>query len=291
MGAGFDLYATRYDFQQYASYQSASAGASLHLAFPLTINSSMSLRYTLRTDDVIVDADLCQPGEELVSVALCDERGAFLTSAVGYSVRIDKRNDSQLPTRGFYIDLSQDFAGFGGNVYYVKNQWDGGWYHGFNKDYILNLSVNGGYITGWNNDSVPIEDRFYEGGDSFVGFQLAGIGPRDVRFGDALGGKFFTVGEILESFPNYLPEQYGIKTAIISDVGTLGLLEKADQFNPATNAPLTTIRDDLNLRAAVGIDVRWKSPLGPLRFDLAYPVLKDPYDVTEVFRFSTNTRF
>jgi outer membrane protein insertion porin family len=291
MGAGFDLYAQEANYQQFASYQSDSAGAGLHLAFPLTLNSSMSLRYNLRTDDVIVDADLCQPGQELVSVALCDERGSFLTSSVGYSFRLDKRNDPQLPTRGFYIDLSQDFAGFGGNVYYVKNQWDGGWYHGFNKDFILNLSINGGYITGWNNDAVPIEDRFYEGGDSFVGFQLAGIGPRDVRFGDALGGKFFTVGEVLESFPNYLPEQYGIKTAIISDVGTLGLLDKADQFNPATNAPLTTIRDDLNIRAAVGIDVRWKSPLGPLRFDLAYPVLKDSYDVTEIFRFSTNTRF
>jgi outer membrane protein insertion porin family len=291
MGAGFDLFATRYDYAQFTSYQSASAGVDLHLAFPLTLNSSMSLRYKLQTDDVIVDADLCQPGQELVSVALCDERGSFLTSSVGYSFRLDKRNDPILPTRGFYIDLSQDFAGFGGNVYYVKNQWDGGWYHGFNKDFVLNLSVNGGYITGWNNDTVPIEDRFYEGGDSFVGFQLAGIGPRDVRFGDALGGKFFTVGEILESFPNYLPEQYGIKTALISDVGTLGLLDKADQFNPATNTPLTTVRDDLNLRAAVGIDVRWKSPLGPLRFDLAYPILKDSYDVTEVFRFSTNTRF
>ena len=291
MGAGFDLYATRYDFQQYASYQSASAGTALHLAFPLTNSSSMSLRYTLRTDDVIVDASLCQPGDELVSVVLCDERGSFLTSAVGYSVRIDKRNDPVLPTRGWYLDLSQDFAGFGGNVYYVKNQWDGGWYHGFNKDFILNLSMTGGYIDGWNNDTVPIEDRFYEGGDTFVGFQLAGIGPRDVRYGDALGGKFFTVGEVLQTFPNYLPEQYGIKTAIIADVGTLGLLDKKDEFNPDTNAPLTTVRDDLGLRAAAGIDVRWKSPLGPLRFDLAYPVVKEPYDVTEVFRFSTNTRF
>ena len=61
--------------------------------------------------------------------------------------------------------------------------------------------------------------------------------------------------------------------------------------DPATNLPLTTVRDDLGLRASVGISVFWKSPLGPLRFDIAQPVAKEPYDVTQVFRFSTNTRF
>src|SRR5580704_4947197 len=137
MGAGFDLYATRYDFTQYASYSSASGGGSVHIAFPLTVNSSMSLRYTLREDDTIVASNLCIPGAELVSVVLCDERGSYLTSAVGYSLRIDKRNDPVLPTRGYYLDLSQDVAGFGGTVHYVRTEWDGGWYHGFNKYFIL----------------------------------------------------------------------------------------------------------------------------------------------------------
>ena len=43
--------------------------------------------------------------------------------------------------------------------------------------------------------------------------------------------------------------------------------------------------------AAFGVSVFWKSPLGPLRFDIAEPVLKEPYDITQIFRFSTNTRF
>jgi outer membrane protein insertion porin family len=291
MGAGFDLYATRYNLQQFASYQSASAGGGVHVVFPLTVNSSMSLRYTLRTDDVIVAANLCVPGAELVSVVLCDQRGSYLTSAVGYSVRLDKRNDPQIPTRGYYLDLSQDVAGFGGTVHYVRTQWDGGWYHGFSKDFILSLTLSGGYIQGWNGDGIRIGDRFYKGGDSFVGFQLAGIGPRDTQFGDALGGDLYTIGEIQESFPNGLPAQYGIKTYLISDIGTLGLLDRNSRFDPLTNAPLTTVHDDLGLRASIGISVGWKSPLGPLRFDLAEPVAKEPYDITQIFRFSTATRF
>jgi outer membrane protein insertion porin family len=291
LGAGFDLYATRYDFTQYASYQSASAGGSVHIAFPLTINSTMSLRYTLREDDTIVASNLCIPGAEQVSVVLCDERGSYLTSALGYSVRVDRRNDPQLPTRGYYIDLSQDVAGFGGTVHYVRTEFDGGWYHGFNKDFVLSLTTTGGFINGWDGDSIRIGDRFYRGGDSFVGFQLAGIGPRDTRFGDALGGKLYAIGEIQETIPNGLPAQYGIKTAFIADVGTLGLLDRSDKFDPLTNAPLTSVRDDLGLRASVGISVAWKSPLGPLRFDIAEPVVKEPYDIVQVFRFSTNTRF
>jgi outer membrane protein insertion porin family len=291
LGAGFDLYATRYDFTQYASYQSASAGGSVHIAFPLTVNSTMSLRYTLREDDTIVASNLCIPGAEQVSVVLCDERGSYLTSAVGYSVRIDRRNDPVLPTRGYYLDLSQDIAGLGGTVHYVRTEWDGGWYHGFNKDFILSLTTTGGFINGWNSDSIRIGDRFYRGGDSFVGFQLAGIGPRDTQFGDALGGKLYLIGETQLTVPNGLPAQYGIKTALIADIGTLGLLDRSDKFNPLTNAPLTNVRDDLGLRAAAGISVFWKSPLGPLRFDIAEPFVKEPYDITQIFRFSTNTRF
>jgi outer membrane protein insertion porin family len=291
LAAGFDLYATRYDFTQFASYSQAGAGGDVHVAFPLTVNSTMSLRYRLRTDDVLVASNLCIPGAEQVSVVLCDERGSFLTSSFGYSVRLDKRNDPSIPTAGYDLNLSQDVAGFGGNVHWVRTEWDAGWYHGFNKDFVLSLTTRGGYINGWDGGAVPIDDRFYEGGDTFVGFQLAGLGPRDVRFGDALGGKLYVIGEIQQTFPNLLPAQYGIKTAIISDIGTLGLLDKSDKIDPLTNLPLTTVRDDLGLRASVGISVFWKSPLGPLRFDIAQPIAKEPYDVTQVFRFSTNTRF
>jgi outer membrane protein insertion porin family len=291
LAAGFDAYSTRYNFTQFASYESASTGGGVRLGFPLTVNSTMTLRYTLRGDDVIVADNLCVPGAELVSIVLCDQRGSYVTSAFGYSMRIDRRNDPILPTRGYYIDLSQDIAGFGGTVHYVKTEADAGWYHGFSKNWVLSLNASGGYITGWNANGVRIGDRFYRGGDTFVGFQLAGIGPRDTRFGDALGGNLYLIGELLQSFPNYLPEQYGIKTAIIADVGSLGLLDRASKFDPTTNAPLTTVRDDFGLRAAVGIDVRWKSPLGPLRFDIAYPVAKEPYDVTQIFRFSTSTQF
>ena len=46
-----------------------------------------------------------------------------------------------------------------------------------------------------------------------------------------------------------------------------------------------------NIRASAGVGLSWKSPFGPIRIDLAQPVLKEPGDVKELFRFGFGTRF
>jgi outer membrane protein insertion porin family len=289
--AGFDLFTSRYDFTAQASYVSTSLGGTVRVAFPLTSNSLLTTKYTLHSDDVIVDPALCIPGQQLVSEVLCSESGPTLTSLVGYSLGLDMRNDRILPTRGYFITLSQDLAGFGGSVHYLRSQVNGGWWHGFNKDYILSVTARAGYINGWNGDNLRINDRFYEGGDTFRGFQIAGIGPRDVQFGDALGGNLFAIGTVEMTLPTHLPEQYGIRAALFSDIGTLGLLDRADKVNPFTNQPILTVLDDLNLRWSAGISIFWKSPMGPLRFDFSQIIRKDAYDKTQLFNFSTTTRF
>ena len=210
---------------------------------------------------------------------------------MGYSIRLDRRNDPIRPTRGYYVDLVQDVAGAGGDVHYVRTEVDGGWYYGFSRSFVLQITGSMGYTEGWNGDSIRISDRFYKGGNTFRGFENAGIGPRDTLYGDSLGGKFYAIGTVELSVPTFLPEQYGIKAALFSDFGTLGLLDRDAKVDPTTNLPLTTVRDDLGLRASVGISIFWKSPMGPLRFDLSQVLVREDYDKTETFRFSTATRF
>jgi outer membrane protein insertion porin family len=289
--AGWDLYAYNYNFSEFSDYNTTSAGGTVRLAFPLTQNALLTTRYTLRTDDVIVNDALCVPGSELVSLVLCEERGSYITSQVGYTLSYDRRNDPNLATRGYNFSLSQDVAGAGGDVHYVRTVFNWGWYHGFAKNFILSFTGTSGYIDGWNGDSIRIADRFYEGGDTFRGFEIAGIGPRDVQFGDALGGKLYAIGTIEETIPTGLPAQYGIHASLFTDFGTLGVLDKKDKTNPDTNLPLNTVQDDLAFRATAGISIFWKSPMGPLRFDFSQIIKKAPYDKTELFRFSTSTKF
>lgn len=295
--AGVDLYSYRYNFSNQTSFDTASIGGGVRLGFPLTQNASMSLRYTLRSDEVIIDDYLCDSFS--LSPSLCAQRGAFITSLVGYGLRIDRRNDPVKPTRGFFVDLSQDLAGVGGDVNYLRTEVGGGWYHGFNKSFVLQVTGNAGYIDGWGGDSVRINDRFYKGGNSFRGFEVAGIGPREINREDALGGKAYAIGSVELSVPTFLPEQYGIKAALFSDVGTVGMLDDVDKVDingaiAATCGKTGTelcVRDDLTLRASAGLSVFWRSPMGPIRFDFSQILAKEDYDKTETFRFSTSTRF
>lgn len=300
VAAGIDLYGYRYDLSDYSAYKTTTYGTTLRANFPLSLNARGSLRYSLRQDEIEIADFYCDPAAPVLSLALCGQRGSNITSLVGYGVRFDRRNDYLNPTRGFYIDFVQDFAGLAGDVNYVRTEAEGGWYHGFTKDFILSLTASGGYVEGWAGDSVRINDRFYKGGNTFRGFETAGIGPRDLSFtrADALGGKAYAVGTVELTVPTFLPEQYGIKAALFSDVGTLGLLDKVDKQCPPPGSeacPLgardPSIRDDLSLRASAGLSVFWRSPMGPIRFDFSRVLAKEDYDKTETFRFSTSTRF
>ena len=55
--------------------------------------------------------------------------------------------------------------------------------------------------------------------------------------------------------------------------------------------PDPNIVDELSPRASAGISIHWRSPLGPIRFDISEILLSEDYDRTESFRFSTSTQF
>jgi outer membrane protein insertion porin family len=319
VAAGIDLYGYRYDLSDYSAYKTTTFGVTFRANFPLSIDSRGAIRYTLRQDEIEIDDFYCDRSSgAVVSRSFCDQVGTFLTSLVGYGARIDRRNDYLNPTRGWYVDFNQDVAGLGGDVNFVRTDLESGWFHGFNKDFILSVTGSGGYVVGWAGDAVRINDRYYKGGLNFRGFETAGIGPRDTSLqqADALGGKMYAIGTVELTVPTFLPEQYGIKAALFTDFGTLGKLDKEDKVyqagdvdclqpvivNPADptktipnlatpGARNTCIRDDLSFRASAGVSVFWKSPMGPIRFDFSRVLAKEDYDKEETFRFSTSTRF
>jgi len=286
--AGFDMFHTRYDLSEYSSYDWRSTGAGLRLTYPLNTYSALSLRYFLKDDEVIIPSGFCTPGS---ASTLCDQAGAFLNSSIGYTLNVNRANDPVRPTRGWSGAIRQDFAGVGGDVNYIKTEVEGAWYYGFSPRWVVTLQGTTGYISGWNGDPIRINDRFFKGGNSFRGFETAGMGARDLTTTDALGGNFYAIATAELTVPNYLPEEYGIKTSIFADVGTIGMLDDRYKVNRQTGLPNANIVDDLALRAAAGVSIHWRSPMGPIRFDLSKVLAKEDYDKTETFRFSTSTQF
>ncbi|HEX3673821.1 MAG TPA: BamA/TamA family outer membrane protein, partial [Rhizomicrobium sp.] len=140
-------------------------------------------------------------------------------------------------------------------------------------------------------------DRFFKGGDSFRGFQLAGIGPRVLGEGSrgSVGGNTYAIGTFELRLPDYLPADYGISTSLFTDFGTLGHTDApASSGGCATAGSIAQgncIKDNLGFRMSAGVAIGWKSPFGPVEIDLGLPIVKQSYDKTQIIRFSAGTGY
>ena len=192
LAVGVDLFMTQSDFFDIAGFQNNIVGAGGRLLFPLSDTDQLGLRYRLRSDNLQLDE--LQPGEvndgtktdctttAFFRSSLCDQRGERLTSSVGYTITMNRTNDYLEPTRGFNLNFSQDIAGLGGDVNYLRNEFEGSMYHGFAPGWTLRSRLELGYIESWGDEGIRINDRFFKGGNSFRGFDVAGLGPREVRY-------------------------------------------------------------------------------------------------------------
>ncbi len=205
-------------------------------------------------------------------------------------------------TRGFNLDFSQDVAGLGGEVNYIRTEIEGGIYYGLPFGFRALFRGGAGVISGWNGDTVRINDRFFKGGSSFRGFDVAGIGPRQllvddvtgeiIQRGDAVGGNAYAIGTLQLDVPLPLPESFSLGSALFVDFGTLGYLDSANrQTVDLVGANRLIVDDSASLRVAAGVSIFWDSPFGPVQFDFAQPLQYEDYDRREQFRFSTRTSF
>lgn len=312
VAAGIDIYSLRTDFTSQSSFENQSTGIGLRASFPIAERTSLGLTYSLIHDDTeITDVYITLPDSSIVEQCndlnpnkpyLCEQEGGFLTSVFGATVNLDRRNDPVRATRGWDLQISQDIAGLGGEVNYLRTELEGGIYRGLWGGFRATFRGSAGFIDGWGGDDVRINDRFFKGGSSFRGFDVAGIGPRQlvvddddgtiVQEGDALGGNIYAIGTIQLDVPLPLPESFSLGSALFVDFGTLGILDDADRALISLGDGTSLIVDDsASLRASAGVSVFWDSPFGPVQFDFAQPLQNEDYDQIEEFRFSTRTNF
>jgi len=273
LAAGFDLFADNRDDTSFAGFSQFSVGGTLRAGYQITEPLRQTLTYTLRQDRIYNVSATTSP-------FIVAQTGTRSTSAVGQTTLYDMRDNRQDPTSGYFASFSSDVAGLGGDVAYLRGTVQAGAYYPITPDYIVSVTGQGGHILGIDQD-VRIEDRFFVGGDNLRGFQTGGIGPRDSIFDDALGGETYYTGSMALGFPLGLPPELGITGRTFTDFGSL--------FGIHPTGP--TVQDSSALRLSVGAGISWKSPLGPIKVDLGFPVLKESFDRTELFHVSFGTRF
>ena len=312
LAAGFDIFYKTVDLTQQASFKQTDAGGDLRLGFPIADNTQLGLRYKFERETIFGVT-------KTASLAVKQAEGTVNVSSVGYTLAYDTRNLPAAPTAGYFASFSQDLAGVGGDVNYIRSVADGRGYYPITNKITLVGRVQGGAIEGWGGQDVRLTDLFFKGGETVRGFQRAGYGPRDACRDpinndavhnctkDSLGGQLFWASTAEVRFPiPFLPENLGIQGAVFVDAGSLW-----DPSNLATQAvtlpPLpggcssknlgktcgegSFIFDSSQVRLSTGFSIIWQSPLGPLRADIAEALLKANFDKTELFRFGASTNF
>jgi outer membrane protein insertion porin family len=254
------------------TYEQTTTGFQVRAGVPLTEYMSLALRYGVNLDDVTLDRSTfffngaCDP--LLAGRYLCDAIGKRTTSSVGYSLVFDNLNNRLRPSAGQRIILSQDFAGLGGSVRYIRTRAEAKKYWGVGAGFIFSVGVEGGYIKGLGQ-GVKLTDRFFLGEPQMRGFGIRGVGPRILRrfydtatpeltdflsdsnnnTDDALGGKAYYLGHFELEIPlGSGARELGLRPSIFVDAGAV-FGTKVKQSDLLDN-PVDQVRDILDSNGA-----------------------------------------
>ena len=339
LALGLDVFAKQTTTATFVSYTSSTVGGDVKLGIPITDNLSTQVHYTAYEQEIQlpqqfqncnninpdfintfptvvgssgptafpggpgqVNMSCYADGEASLAVKKELAEGPVFVSLVGYGFTYNTLDNNKNPTSGIIASISQDIAGMGGDVNFIKTTGDFKLYDEVLPDIVGLLRFQGGYATGWGGQELRMLDHFQAGPSMVRGFAPAGFGPRDLTPGtnlDALGGSLYWAATVEFQTPLWFaPKDFGMRFATFIDAGQLlryvgptSWAQTGEVLTTCENGALGQFCNDTLIRSAAGIGLIWDSPFGPLRFDLAYPITKMDYDHTQIFRFGGGTKF
>jgi outer membrane protein insertion porin family len=268
------------------SYDTSLYGAKILLGTPLSDQLGVTWNYSIYNQGVSLPAGntASLPIQEAAAA------GPSWVSSVGNSIVYSTLDDARHPTDGIRVQTNNDFAGLGGATKFARTTEDIRYYHPIAGDVVGMVRTQGGYITSWGGQSLPLIDGFFGSPQLIRGFAPNGFGPRDITPGttmDNVGGNvYWTSSAELQAPVPLVPADAQLKMALFSDVGSLWANGASSVSNLSSLSPSQQIANSRALRASAGTSLIWDSPFGPLRVDYAYPFAKQPYDVTQRLQFT-----
>jgi outer membrane protein insertion porin family len=226
------------------------------------------------------------------------------TSSVRFSFNYDKRDNRLFPTNGHLESASAEFATslLGSQNLFQRYRLIERRYRPLFWGLVAKVNLSVGYIRSTDplNRPISISEKFFAGGiNSIRGYTLRSISPTKrilaSREPDA-GIIDFAVGGNKELLTNWeiefpIVESAGIRGVVFYDAGNV-FSENEDFFHsnqrPDANGRGTL---PLGLFHSTGFGVRWFSPLGPLRFEVGFPLTRRPIDDAYLFEFTIGNFF
>ena len=275
------LYALTFDFDGYSKLE---VGERVDLTRKLTKQYEFGAVLMQRHVEV-TSADI--PNEFLGPTS-------YYVNSIGFTQTIDLRKSPLVSPRGVVIDNTFDYAtgALGSDLEFVRATARVSYYlpfapekktveinpradeqeskllHWFSQSGLA-FGARVGVISGVG---IPIDERFFNGGSNSVrSFGERDLGPH--FDGDPLGGEFFSVYNIEYTFPIFGE----LQGAVFIDAGNL--LPNAEDAG----------FDDM--RYGVGVGLRYRLPIGPLRLDYGVNPDRRPDEDFGAFHFSFGFAF
>ena len=281
LSGGFDVSYTMYDYSSLGSlgYDRDSLMLSGRMGWRLTDHWTQNIRLTASFDQ---NYDIqAEDGWQ---------KANLYTLGTNFRYHNLDTNFQQNTHTGVVANLGFAYTGFGGTESFMRYSGDIiGMVNFWNDRWQLRSSLDFGYIQPLDGDYISRVYRYFLGGESLRGFDVAGVGSRLWYSSTyALGGLWKFNGSTQLNFPIFIPDEYQIKGFVFADYGVLGKPPKQEYTDPHHGQP-NDIDDDW--RTSVGVGIYWNTPMGPMNFSWGWPLKINKYDREQRFLLSFESQF
>jgi outer membrane protein insertion porin family len=287
LSLGLDLFGKESLANSYQSYVSTLYGAKILAGTPISDQLGVSWSYAIYNQGLSLDPAL---GTASLPIQQAAAASPMWVSSVGSGMTYSTLDNTKNPMSGVRVQSNNEFAGLGGAAKFARTTEDARYYHQIFGDVVGIARAQTGYATPWGGQQLPLLNGFFGGPQLVRGFAPNGFGPRDVTPGttqDNVGGNiYWTTSAELQAPVPFVPADAQLKAALFSDAGSLWATNASSVSKLASLSPSQQIANSNAIRASVGGSLIWASPFGALRVDYAYPIAKQPYDVTQRLNFT-----
>jgi outer membrane protein insertion porin family len=189
-------------------------------------------------------------------------------SAINYVE--DRRDDPTDSHRGTFNTLDLGWASkyFGSQSDFTHFIGHNSTYHpfGLGSRYVLARSLTFGFLGSLRNSEIPLPERIFGGGaNSHRGFPEFQAGQRDPVSGFPIGGKAVLLNQIELRYPMMGDNLTGV---LFEDAGNF----YSELKNVSFRVRQRGMTDFDYMVHAVGFGIRYRTPVGPVRLDLAWSI-------------------
>jgi outer membrane protein insertion porin family len=288
LSLGVDLFGKETFANTNQSYNSTVYGAKFAAGTPLNDQLGLTWTYSIYNQGVSLD-----PANGIASLPIQQAAlaGPMWVSSIGNGVTYSTLDDIKNPTTGIRAQFNNEVAGLGGAAKFARNTEDVRYYHPIAGDVVGMVRAQGGYVTPWGGQQLPLLDNFFGGPQLVRGFAPNGFGPRDLTPGTAMdnvgGNVYWTTSAELQAPMPLVSSDAKLKVALFSDTGSLWATSASGVSKLTSSlSPSQQIANSRAIRSSVGAVLVWDSMFGPIRVDYAYPIAKQSFDVTQRLQFS-----